>query len=90
VFANFTDVAVSNFCIDLVESDTCHPSLVIDLSIFLPSDAQSQRFFATMPMAITRCFILFCRAMTGHVFTASPLLTSLLHSLTQQYLKLWI
>jgi hypothetical protein len=28
--------------------------------------------------------------MTGHVFTASPLLTVLLHSLAQQYLKLWI
>jgi hypothetical protein len=45
VFANFSDVAVSNSYIDLVEPDTFHPSLVINLSIFLPSYAQSQRSF---------------------------------------------
>jgi hypothetical protein len=45
VFSSFTDVAVSNFYIDLVEPDTFHPSLVIDLSIYLPSYAQSQHSF---------------------------------------------
>jgi hypothetical protein len=45
VFPNFTDLAVSNSYIDLVELDTLHPSLVIDLSIFLPSYAQSQLSF---------------------------------------------
>jgi hypothetical protein len=45
VFDNFTDVAVSNSYIGLVEPDSFHPSLVIDLSIFLPSYAQSQRSF---------------------------------------------
>jgi hypothetical protein len=33
VFASFSDVSVSNSYIDLVEPDTFHPSLVIDLSI---------------------------------------------------------
>jgi hypothetical protein len=45
VFANYTDVAVSNSYVHLVEPDTFHPSLVIDLSIFLPSFALSQRYF---------------------------------------------
>jgi hypothetical protein len=45
VFANFTEVAVSNSYIDSVDPDTFHPSLLIDLSIFLPSYSQSQRSF---------------------------------------------
>jgi hypothetical protein len=45
VFANFSDVAVSNSYIDLVEPDTFHPSIAIDLSIFLPPYAQSLRSF---------------------------------------------
>jgi hypothetical protein len=42
VFANVSDV---NSKFDLVEPDTFHPSLVIDLSIFLPSYTQSHRLF---------------------------------------------
>jgi hypothetical protein len=45
VFSNYTDIAVSNSYIDLVKPDTFHPSLVIDLSIFLPSFALSQRYY---------------------------------------------
>jgi hypothetical protein len=45
VLASFTDVAVSDSYTDLVEPDTFHLSLVIDLSIFLPSYVQSQCSF---------------------------------------------
>jgi hypothetical protein len=46
VFANCIDVAASNFYIDLVEPDTFHPSLFIDVSLFLPSYAQSRLSFS--------------------------------------------
>jgi hypothetical protein len=45
VLANFTEVAISNSYIDLVDPDTFHPSLLIDLSIFFPSYSQSRRSF---------------------------------------------
>jgi hypothetical protein len=45
VFDNFSDVGVSNSYLDLVERDTSHPSLAVDLKIFLSSYLQSPRLF---------------------------------------------
>jgi hypothetical protein len=45
VFANFSDVNAYNSYFDLIEPDALRPSLVIHLSIFLPSYTQSPRLF---------------------------------------------
>jgi hypothetical protein len=80
VLANFSDVAVSNSYIDSVEPDTFHPSLAIDLSIFLPSYAQSQRSFRNYASGDYSLLYTFLSSYDWSWFTASPLLTVLLHS----------
>jgi hypothetical protein len=72
VFANFTDVAVSNSYIDLIEPDTFHPSLVIDLSTFSPSYAQSQHSFRNYSYGDYALLYTFCRAMTGPAVRWAP------------------
>jgi hypothetical protein len=67
-FDSFTDVAVSNSYIDLVERDTFHPSLVVDMCIPLPCYAQSLLSFrnyasgeAENILECTAVFLIECR-----------------------------